>query len=376
VLESQPRHHLARLGLARCQYELDLVDDAIAGFRAVMSERPNDPVAYVELAAIGAADAEVLARAAALAGSGEMPPPTRRGLLHAAARIAEDLGRFDDAFAHAASAKAYLQLPLQPDDPAASVNRLIATFDDAFFTAKLGHGDPSVRPVFVVGVPRAGTAIVARLLASHPQIAVAGELPRIGQLTSAMAEIMTLAQRYPEGARELTPEAIQRLARRHLETLDNTSPVAGRVVDAMPANFEHLGLIATLFPNARILHCRRDPLDLALSCYLHAFPDAGARVHEPEQIAAFLHEHDRLMSHWRRVLPVPVHEIVYEELAAAPEAELRRLVGLLGLLWDDRCLSAVADGSVPRTLLSRDPVGRWQRFDKQLGALRQALGGS
>jgi len=375
VLESHPGNHIARIGLARCQYELDLVEDAVAGFRAVAAERPNDPAAYMELAAIGAAaqPPDLLAATAALAESAEMPPPTRRGLLHAAARIAEDLGRHDEAFTHAAAAKTYLHVPVQADDLVASVNRLIATFDDQFFAAKRGQGESTARPVFVVGVPRAGTAVVARMLAAHPQIANAGELPRLAQLTTAMAEIMQLTQPYPEGTRDLTPEATRRLAQRYLDALNNSSAVAGRVVDAMPTNFEHLGLVALLFPNARILNCRRDPLDLGLACYMHSFPDGGVRLHQLEEIAGFIREHDRLMAHWRRVLPMPIHDVSYEALAAAPDAELRRLVGLLGISWDERCAAAAAEGSVPRAMLTRDPPGRARWFAKHLAPLTQAL---
>ena len=302
-----------------------------------------------------------------------MPPPTRRGLYHAAARVAEDLGRHDEAFADAAAAKTYLQRPAQPEDVAAAVNRLIAVFDAQFFAAKRGQGDPTARPVFVVGLPRSGTAVVARMLASHPQVANAGELPRVAQLTGAMAEIMNLTAPYPEGARDLTPEASARLARRYLDALNNSSSVAGRVVDATPTNFEYLGLIALLFPNARVIACRRDPLDLGVACYMHNFPDAGPPLHEFEQIATCIREHDRLMAHWRRVLPMPLHEVSYEDLAAAPDVELRRLIGLLGIPWDERCAAAAADRSVARRMLTRDPPGRARWFDKHLAPLRQAL---
>src|SRR5262249_26031736 len=156
----------------------------------------------------------------------------------------------------------------------------IATFDTQLFAAKRDQGDPSGRPVFVVGLPRAGANVVARLLSGHPGVAVAGELPRVALLTAAMTEVMMLNERYPEGARELTPGAIRRLTARYLGQLDNTSAKAARVIDAMPTNFEHLGLIALLFPNACVLHCRRDPLDVGISCYLYNMPEGGAPLHE------------------------------------------------------------------------------------------------
>jgi Flp pilus assembly protein TadD len=374
---AHPGSHLARIGAARCQLDLGRSAEAAAVFREVAIQRPADPVAPSELAAIGAPeDADQLPHLLALADAKEMAPATRSGLVHAAARLCEDLGRPDEAFAHVQKAKTLVRPGTPADAIAASVNRLIATFDSQLFAAKRGHGDPSARPVFVVGLPRAGADIVARLLAAHPQVAVAGELPRVVLLTAAMTEIIVLTQqqRYPEAVRELTPEAIRRLAARYLGQLENTNTAAARVVDAMPTNFEHLGFIALLFPNARILHCRRDPLDVGISCYLHNMPEGGAPLHDLGQIALFIREYERLMGHWRALLPSPTHDIAYEELAAGPEGVLRRLIDAIGLPWDDRCLAAVAEGSPSRAALARDPVGRWRRFEKHIGPLREALG--
>jgi tetratricopeptide (TPR) repeat protein len=372
---AHPGNHLARIGAGRCLVDLGRSGEAAVIFRDIALQRPNDPVAPMELATIGAPeDAGQLPRLLALADAKEMAPATRIALVHAAAAICEDLGRPDEAFAHAQKAKTLIRSGVQAAAITTTVNRLIAAFDAPLFAAKRGHGDPSARPVFVVGLPRAGTAIVARLLAVHPQVAVTGELPRVVLLTAAMGEIMLLSQRYPEAVGELTPEAIRRLAARYLGQLEHTNGTAARVIDAMPTNFEHLGLIALLFPNARILHCRRDALDVGISCYLHDMPEGGAPLHDLGQIALFIREYQRLMAHWRALLPSPTHDIAYEDLAADPEAVLRRLVDAIGLPWDDRCLAAAAAGSPARAALARDPVGRWRRFEKHIGPLREALG--
>jgi hypothetical protein len=189
-----------------------------------------------------------------------------------------------------------------------------------------------------------------------------------------MADMMVLTQPYPVALRELTPEAIRRLAARYLEQLDNTSAEAARVVDPLATNFEHLGLLALLFPNAKVVHCRRDPLDVGLSCYMQSFPEGGAPLHEFPQIAQFMREHDRLMAHWRGLLPLHIHEVAYEDLAAAPDRVLRQLLDVIGLPWDERCAAATAEGSAFRAALRRDAPGRWRHYDKHLGPLREALG--
>ncbi len=372
VGQAHPENHLARLGVARCQAELGRTEDAAAILRDILVHRPNEPSAHLELAAIGAAaaDAGQLPRTLDLAATGQLPAPTRIGLIHAAARICEDLGRYDEVIEHVQAAKKMIRAGGDANALSASVDRLIGAFDGSLFAANQGSGDASTRPIFVVGVPRAGTAIVARLLASHPQVAVAGELPRLALLT----DLLRSERPYPEGVHELTVDSIQRLAGRYLEQLGNTSADAARVVDPRPTNFEHLGLVALLFPNARILHCRRDPLDLGISCYLHDFPEGGAPLHEFAHVARFVREHDRLMAHWHGVLPLPIHEVAFEDLAAAPDRILRRLVDIIGLPWDERCASAAEEGSPARAAVARDGVGRWRRYEKHLAPLRDALG--
>jgi tetratricopeptide (TPR) repeat protein len=369
--------HLARMGIGQCQVDLGRWEDAGVTFRDLLQERPNEPAAHIALAAIGAAaaDAGQPAPTLALATSGQLPAPTRMSLYYAAARICEDLGRYDEAIGHAQAAKKLTQAAGTPDALTASVDRLIGVFDAGFFADRRDQGDPSERPVFVIGLPRSGTAVVARLLAGHPQVAAAGELLRIPLLSAKIADTASSGRPYPEGARDLTPDDVRRLAAGYLEQLRNTSAEAARVVDPLPTNFEHLGLIALLFPKARIVHCRRDPLDLGLSCYLHDFPADGAALHELAQIARFMREHDRLMDHWRRVLPLTIHDVAYEEIAVSPDGVQRRLIDAIGLPWEEHCAAAAADGAPARAILARDPVGRARRYDKHLGPLRAALGG-
>jgi tetratricopeptide (TPR) repeat protein len=374
VDQAHPEHPMPRLGVARCQAELGRFDDAAKILRDILIQRPNEPTAYIELAAIGAAaDRGQLARTVALATTGQLPASTRIGLVHAAARICEDLGRYEEAIEHVQAAKKMIRVGGDPNALPTSVNRMIAAFDAELLAAKRGHGNASTRPVFVVGLPRAGTGLVARLLGGHPQVAVAAELPRVPLLPAAMADMMVLTQPYPMAMRELTPEALRRLAARYLEQLDNTSADAARVVDPLATNFEHLGLLALLFPNAKVVHCRRDPLDVGLSCYMQHFPETGLPLHEFAQIAQVVREHDRLMAHWRGLQPLPVHEVAYEDLAAAPDRVLRRLLDIIDLPWDERCTAATAEGSPFRAALGRDAAGRWRHYEKHLGPLREAL---
>ena len=175
-------------------------------------------------------------------------------------------------------------------------------------------------PVFVVGLVRSGTTLVEQILASHPQVHGAGERKEIDQLAITLHEQI----RARRGVSRLRAAS----GCRHWPAAWPTATCSGwparpgppsRIVDKMPHNYLHLGLIAMLFPRARIIHCRRDPMDVCASAYFQNFkwmPHAASL----DDIAFYHRQYARLMDHWRRVLPVPIHEVVYEELVADPEA--------------------------------------------------------
>src|SRR5262249_2670141 len=190
----------------------------------------------------------------------------------------------------------------------ACIERIIATFTPAYFERVRGWGSDSEVPVFIVGMPRSGSTLVEQILASHPQVLGGGEIGPMHALTNrhgaaGMDFCFTL-----RGKR-----AAEDLAGEYLETIDPAHCGRARATVKTLDNFMHLGLIATLFPRARIIHCRRDPLDVCLSCYFQNFQNVDF-AWSLEDIGAYYRSYDKLMGHWSRVLPVPMHEVQYEEL--------------------------------------------------------------
>jgi hypothetical protein len=163
--------------------------------------------------------------------------------------------------------------------------------------------------------------------------------------------------------------------------LQSLGGAAIRVIDKLPLNFAHLGLIATLFPKARIIHCRRDPVDTCLSCHFQNFAGPFAFTRDLRHLGHYYREYERLLAHWAKVLPVPVFELRYEELTADQEATSRRLIAFCGLDWDQRCLRFHATQRVVssasllqvRQPMYRRSVGRWKRYEAQLQPLLEVL---
>ncbi len=253
------------------------------------------------------------------------------------------------------------------------VDDMLAVSTSEFFARTRGLGSDSERPVFIVGLPRSGTTLIEQVLASHSQVFGAGEL----RLTREDFELLPTAMRSGLDAMtcmsQITREAAQSLALRHLDCLIAHSATAARVVDKMPDNYMYLGLLAVLFPKAKFIHCRRDLRDVAVSCWMTNFRQIRW-ANSLDQIASRFHQYERLTEHWRKTLPVPVLEIHYEDTVGDFENVARRLVAWCGLEWEPACLEfhqterPVRTASVTqvRQPLYTRSVARWKNYEPAL----------
>jgi hypothetical protein len=238
-----------------------------------------------------------------------------------------------------------------------------------------GGGDPSAMPIFVIGMPRSGTTLVEQILASHPLVQGAGELP-------AMRLIVDSVGAYPDAIALLARDQLASLGRQYVE---RTAALATRrhLVDKMPANFLYAGLIHLMLPNARIIHCRRDPADTCLSCYTKLFSAEQLFSYDLAELGQFHRAYEALMTHWRAMLPpdrlIDVH---YEAVVDDLPRQARRLTDWLALPWDENCLRfhetkrmiRTASLSQVRQPIYRSSKGRWRRYVSQLAPLLEALG--
>jgi tetratricopeptide (TPR) repeat protein len=260
------------------------------------------------------------------------------------------------------------------------VDEVIATFTPEFFARVQGWGLDSQRPIFVFGLPRSGTTLIEQILASHSKVHGAGELD-LGQNAYASLPQAKLGGLQAFAAlRHLDRDGIRRLAIECLRLLDAESASAARVVDKMPESYLHLGLLATLFPRARFIHCERDLRDVAVSCWITQFLSVDWS-NDPNHLASRIREYRRLMEHWRRVLPVALVEVSYEAVVADLEGEARRLLDRCGLDWEPGCLSFHETRRPVRTASAvqvRQPiyarsVARWHNYAKTLAPLLEQL---
>jgi tetratricopeptide (TPR) repeat protein len=372
------------IGLGSAQRALGRFHDAIRSYERALSIDPDSGFAHRALATCRQAEGEeaeldrlhrILANPA-----GNAEDRGSAGL--AIAKIYDDAGRYDQAFAAASEGNALLRAAqhaagVDYDHAAlcAHHDALMCIFTGATLRATIDWGNPSELPVFIVGYFRSGTTLVEQICASHSQVFGAGELYDIRQ-------IVTELQHHTPSPQHWSPHIFRSYADRYLQRLKGLAPGSLRVVDKMPDNLFLLGQIATMFPRARVIFCHRDGRDAALSVFFQHFArdvafstdlaDAGRRWRECERMAA----------HWSDALPLPVHHVQYETLVGDFENEAKRLIAFLGLAWEPGCLEFFKTERAVRTASTwqvRQPlysssVGRWRNYARHLASLCAATG--
>ena len=265
-----------------------------------------------------------------------------------------------------------------------STDRMIEVFSRDFLAERREVGLDSQRPVFILGMPRSGTTLTEQIISSHPLVYGAGELPKIPELireTTREARFAGETAGFPAWAEMFEGETFAEMARSYLDYIADLNADALRVTDKMPHNFQNVGLISTMFPNARIVHVMRDPVDNCLSCFQQNFAMPHTYSTDLGDLGHHYREYRRLMAHWREVIPNPVYEVQYEELVQDQERVSKELIAFCGLDWDERCLEfnkkkgAVKTASVwqVRQPLYADSVKKWTMYDGYIDPLLDEL---
>ncbi len=381
----QPDIPATQVNLGGVYEERGELAEAEARFRAALRLNPAYALPHARLATLlrgqlPQADSDALeARLGGLKADDE----TRPALLFGLAQVLDGRGDYARAAVclREANALALEQAKKQRRDydPAVHdefVDSLLGAFDRPFFERTAGGCD-SRRPVFVFGLPRSGTTLVEQILAGHSHVHGAGELMLMRRTFESIPGLL----RRPDGPVHCLPHldggTTRGLGEQHLRWLNDVDGgKAARVVDKMPDNYLYAGLIAAMFPNATLIHCRRDLRDVAVSCWMTHFRSIRW-ANDPGHIASRFARYVRAMDHWRAVLPVTIHEVDYEETVRDVEGVARRLVGACGLRWEPPCLEFHRTRRVVRTAsvtqvrqpIYRQSVGRWRRYENALGDL-------
>lgn len=399
AVDINPRHAAAICHLAAANVDSGDIDLAIGQFEQALSLNPELAGAHFRYARakkfrLGKQTDAYVAQLEQQIAIPDQPDRNRIYLHFAIGKVLEDIGRFDEAWEHydlanrlkpGHSQSLSTRPVVNPQPPLKRfADKSIAFYSKQRIARRCRWGNPSRKPVFIVGMPRSGTTLTEQILSSHPEVAGGGELRDIDQIRFQLqrqygrvgekhGDIAPSAS-YPQLLESISAGELGRFADGYLDRLDSIGGGASRVTDKMPTNFMHLGLIASMFPNATIIHCRRNPMDVFVSSFCQ---NLSAPFCDLEQLVVYHRQYRRLMSHWESVLPMRIHTVDYESLVSDPEPQTRALIEHCQLSWDESCLNFHTNRRAVHTpskwqvrqKMYTTSVEKWRRFENHLGSI-------
>ncbi len=389
VLAEFPQQPKAWLSCGHALKAVGRMADSIAAYRTALTQLPSLGEAWWSLANLKtlrfSAD-DIAAMQAALAAPG-LATEDRYHLDFALGKAFEDAGNYTASFDHYAHGNALRRTELRydADEVSAHVERSRALFTRDFFAARAGSGDPARDPIFIVGLPRAGSTLLEQILSSHSQVEGTSELSDILSLASRLGGKSGRGARsaYPEALASLDPVALAALGAEYLDrTRIQRHSAKPYFIDKMPNNFQHIGLIHLILPNAKIIDARRHPLGCGFSGFKQHFARGQGFTYSLDDIGRYYRDYVALLAHYDTMLPDRIHRVFYEAMVADPEAEIRALLAYCGLPFEAACLSFHSNDRAVRTPSSEQvrlpiysgAVEHWQHYANYLAPLRTALG--
>jgi tetratricopeptide (TPR) repeat protein len=380
VLEKFPDQPRVWLVQGNCLRNLGRIEQSIAAYNKAIECDPAFAEAYWGLANLKTFrfTPEQRADMETLLARDDLPPKDRAELHFALGHAREDEGAFAAAFEHYAAGNAIerARRAYNPDATSAGVARLKALFTHSFLDARAGWGVAESDPIFIVGMPRSGSTLVDQILATHSMVEGTRELAELAITTAGVPG-------YPEGLAAAARETFVNLGRDYLRRARaHLKLERPRFTDKTPANCFHAGLILVALPNARIVDVRRHPLACCVSNFRQHFAGGFISSYDLSDLGRYYADYVDLMSHFDEVAPGRIHRVIYEDLVADTESEVRRLLDYLGLPFDPACLRFYENRravDTPSSEQVRQPIftdglNQWRNFEPWLGPLKAALG--
>ena len=374
ALEKNPTYVPALLNLGNVREDLGDRAGARAVYSQALAADQNNMLALARLAGLSHAPELDVALAKRLRGSLDKPDATsaeRADVGFALANLLDASGQYDEAFAVARAAnqasRGTSQTTYDRSAHERLVDRLIAAFDEPIH----GPDNEQPSPIFICGMFRSGSTLVEQILGAHPSVAIGGELDLIPALAGRMPD-------YPESVTRADAATVAQWRSFYLDGLPAQPSAETLVSDKRPDNFLHIGLIKTLFPSARIIHTRRNPLDNLISLYFLHLDPSMAYALDLEDAAHWYREHLRLMEHWKALYPNDIFDVDYDALVRQPRPVIERLLSFCDLGWEDNVLdfhrsrATVKTASVwqVRQPLHARSSGRWRNYERQLTTVK------
>lgn len=388
-LLKEPKRLSSLIGLEQTYQDIGKLDTAIQICDEIIAINPDLPDGYILKSRIKKAKPEDGLADALLkfVPKDELDTNTKVLLNFALGKVFDDQSNYAQAFKYYAEGNRLRNDELNYSKEADEMRftRFIETFSEDFFQSHHHLGVKCDLPVVIVGMPRSATTLTEQIISSHPQVQAAGEVTFWSHAGTAMPLRLNTETPFPECVKEIISDQAQAIAAMYEATLKKIAgpsiePIR-HITDKMPHNFMNLGLIALLFPNAKIIHTKRDPIDTCLSIFFQNFNDHHSYAFDLNNLAFHYRQYERIMKHWHKVLPGRIFDIHYSDTIADPEYWSRQLISHIGLDWDDACLAPhklersvkTASHWQVRQPIYKSSVERWRHYEQYIQPLINGL---
>jgi tetratricopeptide (TPR) repeat protein len=383
ALQLQPEKAHFHHNSAGVYARLGLKESAINHFQEAIRLKPDYAEAYQGLTECRSfKDDQQLLSTIILQLDSETLSDMDRSYMHfAAAKICADSEDYDRAFEHYRKANQFRGIRFSSKQYTRLIDYQIKQFSPKFISERAEWGLFDHTPIFVLGMPRSGTTLVEQILASHNDVYGAGELNDMRRIGEAIERFSDGNTPYPLCLESAPQNRLLELGIEYLNRLKALSNGVKRVVDKNPHNFRHVGLILLMFPNAKIIHTNRNPIDTCLSCFFQSFTKGQEYSFSLDDLAIFYNGYRKIMQHWKRLFPDRIYDIQYEELISDQERTSRSLLEFCELPWDESCLDfhkiernvITASKFQVRKPIYKTSVQRWKKYENHLQPLVDKL---
>jgi tetratricopeptide (TPR) repeat protein len=388
ILCATPQAADVHLSVAHALKTIGRREDAIHSYHTAAAIRPSYGDAYWSLANLKTyrfTDEEI-AQMRAEEAAQSIPLADRYHLCFALGKALEDRGEYEQSFQYYERGNALKKSEsrYKPEFIERNAQLQESVCTQEFFDAHRGVGCASIEPIFIVGLPRAGSTLLEQILSSHSHVEGTLELPEIPRLAQELQgrNSNDVAPRYPGVLRELSAADFQRFGEKYLADTRFYRQGKPRFIDKMPNNFRHIGLIHLVLPNAKIIDARRDPLACCFSNFKQLFAHGQEFTYSMEDIGRYYRSYMQLMQHWNAVLPGKVLRVQYEDIVADLEGNVRRILEFCDLPFEQECVEfhktersvRTASSEQVRQPIFREGLDQWRHFEPWLGPLKAVLG--
>lgn len=421
ILADNPDNVEALILKAQICHDLDRYDEAVDNLEHALAMRPNDLEALnfygivlkslgrleeahqvflkaleLQPRALGAysnimdlekfsKDSPLFSAMVQIIENAKQPEHERFMALHfALGKAYADSGEYEKSFEHVSTGARLKRATLKYEeaDVFKFFDDIRGVFSEEFFKNRPFEGNPTDKPIFIIGMPRSGSTLTEQIIQSHPDVFGAGEIKTLSGCIGQLRMKFPALAKYPGMVPMMRPSQFAMVADNYLKAISAYSPTAKRVTDKLLTNYYFAGFIATIYPNAKIIHMMRNPVDTCLSSYTKLFKDDMPHSYDLRELGRYYSKYYELMEHWRRVLPPgTMLDVKYETVVADAETKAREIIAFLGLEWDPQCLKfhesdrpvKTASVSQVRKPIYKSSLATGQRYGNKLDPLIEAL---